>query len=120
MPPAMASSHLEMTLYVIAPKFKDDPSSHSITLTPGHGWALESSASWRVTLTLIDRDHINVAIKSNRSPYQQIIKFRSMRIIPRSNFLEVAATDKFDWSYEGSRSCEFLTAQGENSYPFGI
>ncbi|KAK3820848.1 MAG: hypothetical protein JOS17DRAFT_755025 [Linnemannia elongata] len=104
----MASSHLDMTLYVIAPKFKDDSPSQSVTLKPGHGWA---AGSWKVTLAFINRSKLRVTVFWDRKGSQAFIKFQSMRIIPRSNFLKVATTVMLDWKSQNLAWDESYSAE---------
>ncbi|KAG0282076.1 hypothetical protein BGZ96_000855 [Linnemannia gamsii] len=107
----MASSHLEMTLYIIAPKFGEDSSSHNITFGPGYGWAAGQSGTWKVTLTLTNRDSLDVVINWTRSQYHHFIKFQSMHIVPRTNFFQIATAVKLDWSDKGQSSSQIHTAQ---------
>ena len=115
MPPAMASSHLERSLYVVAPKFEKDSSSHTITFRPGHGWAAEF---WWVTLTWIDHDKLRVATCWTCSSCHTSIKFQSMRIIPRSNFLQVSATVMLESKVVNVNGYDSYSAQGETFWPF--
>ncbi|KAF9128146.1 hypothetical protein BGW39_005308 [Mortierella sp. 14UC] len=90
----MASSHLEMTLYVIAPRFRHDSLVHSITFGPGYGWA---AGSWKVNLKRTDEGDLWIGVNWNREYGQPFTNFHSMRIIPRSNFFRIVSTVQLDW-----------------------
>ncbi|KAF9899721.1 hypothetical protein EC991_008428 [Linnemannia zychae] len=92
--PPVASSHLEMSLYVIAPPFRLDSLAHSITFGPGYGWV---AGSWKVTLTRTDEGDLRIGVNWNRAQGQPFISFYTMRIIPRSNCFRVVSTIKLDW-----------------------
>ncbi|OAQ25729.1 hypothetical protein K457DRAFT_900466 [Linnemannia elongata AG-77] len=95
MPPAMASSQLEMTISVFSPRLTNTSSSHNIVIGAGTGWSV---GAWNVNLQRIGQDGylLSMGITWDRPEKQNFIKFRSINVISRAGIIAVKVED-LDW-----------------------
>lgn len=95
MPPAMASSQLEMTISVFSGRLANTKSSHNIVIGAEAGW---SAGAWNVTLKRIGPDgrSLSVDIAWNRPEKQNFINFRSMHVVSRADGITIK-NEQIDW-----------------------
>ncbi|KAF9139888.1 hypothetical protein BGX30_007355 [Mortierella sp. GBA39] len=94
MPPAMASSQLEMTISVFSPRLTNTGSSHNIVIGAGAGWSI---GAWEVTLRLLGPKNCNLSITWNRPEKQNFIQFLSMHVISRADVFIPVKSEKVHW-----------------------
>ncbi|KAF9085612.1 hypothetical protein BGX23_009514 [Mortierella sp. AD031] len=122
MPLATLTGHQELTLAILSPRLKAPYTNSSIKIGSSSG---VGQSEWTVTLTRMYEFSMKLSLYWRRTEQQVFTEFRSLHIVPRSNFFRPIHRCDLDWIagvHDHVAYCTFDEAhvlEGEN-YVFDV